>query len=155
MEYSEFLKKKISTVPVSGFEISDEELNPMLFDFQKFTVKLALKKGKFAIFFDCGLGKTFIQLEWAKHVVNKTNKSVLILTPLAVSKQTINEGNKFNIEVKKLENDNYKNSIGIYITNYEQLDNIDSEYFIGIVADESSLMKHFEEIGRASCRERV
>ena len=79
MEYSEFLKKKISTVPVSGFEISDEELNPMLFDFQKFTVKLALKKGKFAIFFDCGLGKTFIQLEWAKHVVNKTNKSVLML----------------------------------------------------------------------------
>jgi len=84
-----------------------------------------------------------MQLEWSSQVVKHTNKSVLILTPLAVSAQTIQEGLKFGINVTKLQNDNYKNEVGIYISNYEQLNNIDCEVFSGVVLDESSILKNF------------
>ncbi len=151
MEYKEFLKQKQKSHILSGFDISENELNPMLFDFQKFIVSKALKAGKYAIFADCGLGKTPMQLEWAKHVVNKTNKPVLILAPLAVSGQTIKEGTKFNVKVSKFtSNDNalsveFHNGIErIWISNYEQIDNIDFSIFSGIVLDESSILKNFE-----------
>lgn len=151
MEYKEFLKQKQKSHILSGFDISENELNPMLFDFQKFIVSKALKAGKYAIFADCGLGKTTMQLEWAKHVVNKTNKPVLILAPLAVSGQTIKEGTKFNVKVSKFtSNDNalsveFHNGIErIWISNYEQIDNIDFSIFSGIVLDESSILKNFE-----------
>jgi len=68
----------------SGFEINESELNSNLFDFQKYVVKTALSKGRFAIFADCGLGKTLMQLSWSEAVFNHTNKKVLILAPLAV-----------------------------------------------------------------------
>jgi superfamily II DNA or RNA helicase len=87
MEYQEFLEKKKITHSDSGFECG--ELNINLFDFQRHIVKTALKKGKYAIFADCGLGKTLMQLEWARNVSKHTNKPVLILAPLAVSQQTI------------------------------------------------------------------
>jgi len=141
MDYYEFLETKKKKVIESGFEVDVNELNPMLFDFQKYIVKKSLKAGKYAIFADCGLGKTFMQLEWAKHVSIKTKKPVLILAPLAVSGQTINEGKKFNIHIEKIKSDIYQN--GIYITNYEQLDNIDCTIFSGIVLDESSILKNF------------
>ena len=140
MEYKEFLESKIKRIKISGFEVSESSLNKNLFDFQKYIVKKSLKNGKYAIFADCGLGKTIMQLEWANQVVKKTKKPVLILAPLAVSGQTIKEGIKFGIEIEK-----YKNQInkGIYITNYEQLDNIDCDIFSGIVLDESSILKNF------------
>lgn len=139
-EYKEFLESKIKRIKISGFEVSESSLNKNLFDFQKYIVKKSLKNGKYAIFADCGLGKTIMQLEWANQVVKKTKKPVLILAPLAVSGQTIKEGIKFGIEIEK-----YKNQInkGIYITNYEQLDNIDCDIFSGIVLDESSILKNF------------
>lgn len=143
MEYNEFLKSKIKTLEISGFDVNEKDLNSNLFDFQKHIVKKALKNGKYAIFADCGLGKTIMQLEWSNQVVKHTNKSVLILTPLAVSAQTIQEGIKFGIKINKLQNDNYKNDIGIYISNYEQLNNIDCEIFSGVVLDESSILKNF------------
>lgn len=99
MEYKEFLESKRKTFIESGFEIEESELNPLLKDFQLFGVKTALFKGKFAFFFDCGLGKTFCQLEWAKQVNKKTNKPVLLLAHLAICEQTINEGKKFGIEI--------------------------------------------------------
>ena len=99
--YEEFLKQKEKRIVESGFEISDNELNPNLFDFQKFCVKRALKKGKYALFESCGLGKTIQQLEWANQVYKHTNKPVLILAPLSVSSQTIDEGSKFGIKVVK------------------------------------------------------
>lgn len=144
MEYIDFLKTKINTLELSGFDVNEKDLNNNLFDFQKHIVKKALKNGKYAIFADCGLGKTIMQLEWSNQVVKHTNKSVLILTPLAVSAQTIQEGLKFGINVTKLQNDNYKNEIGIYISNYEQLNNIDCEVFSGVVLDESSILKNYE-----------
>lgn len=140
MEYKEFLKTKEKRITNSGFEPT--ELNQNLFDFQKFSVKRALNAGKYALFFDCGLGKTIMQLEWANQVAKYTNKPVLILCPLAVSGQTIKEGEKFGIEVKKLNNDNVGH--GIFIANYEQLSNIDCSLFSGVVLDESSILKNFE-----------
>ena len=104
-----------------------------MFDFQKFIVKRALNAGKYAIFADCGLGKTLMQLEWAKQVNSHTNKPVLILAPLAVVGQTKQEGIKFGIDMAN-----------IHVKNYEQLENIDCSIYSGIVLDESSILKNFE-----------
>lgn len=138
-DYLEFLKQKQKTHVLSGFDV--EELNPNLFDFQKFIVKRALKAGKYAIFADCGLGKTLMQLEWANQVTRHTNKPVLILAPLAVSGQTIKEAQKFGLQCEKLKSDVFGQ--GVYITNYEQLEKIDCDVFGGIVLDESSILKNF------------
>ena len=137
--YDEFLNKKKIKLVESGFEISEKEINPILFDFQKFCVKRALKAGKYALFADCGLGKTFQQIEWARLVSEKTNKPVLILAPLSVVYQTIEEGLKLGVEIKFPSNE-----IGIHIYNYEQIDNIDCSVYSGIVLDESSILKNFE-----------
>jgi len=140
MEYNEFLKTKQKRIIESGFDIDESKLNNHLFNFQKFIVKRALKAGKYAIFADCGLGKTLMQLEWAHHVSENTGKPVLILAPLAVSGQTINEGKKFHIDVCKYDGSNSP----IQICNYEQIENIDCSVFSGIVLDESSILKNFE-----------
>ena len=129
-EYLNFLETKRKTFTESGFSISETKLNPLLKDFQKFGVKTALFKGKFAFFFDCGLGKTFCQLEWAKQVSIKTKKKVLILAPLAIVEQTKNEAIKFGIDLDVFD-----------ITNYDQLKNIDCSIYSGVVLDESSILK--------------
>lgn len=121
MEYNEFLKNKQKHHVRSGFDIDENQLNPMMFDFQRFIVKRALLAGKYAIFADCGLGKTLMQLEWANRVSIHTNKPVLILAPLAVSGQTIKEGAKFHIDVVKYDG----SQSPIQITNYEQLGTIE------------------------------
>jgi DNA modification methylase len=140
MEYKQFLETKQKAHILSGFDIQENELNKSMFDFQKFIVKRALKAGKYAIFADCGLGKTLMQLEWAHKVNQHTNKPVLILAPLAVAGQTIKEGSKFHIDVCRYDGSNSP----IQITNYEQLENIDCSIFSGIVLDESSILKNFE-----------
>ena len=137
MEYIEFIKNKQKSHVSSGFDIDSKELNTNLFDFQKFIVIRSLKAGKYAIFADCGLGKTLMQLEWANQVSIYTGKPVLILAPLAVSGQTIAEGVKFGIDVNRID------SGMIQITNYEQLKNIDISNYSGIVLDESSILKNF------------
>src|SRR6187455_1008910 len=145
MDYTQFLESKQKRIENSGFDVSN--LNPSLFDFQHHITKLALKKGRYALFEDCGLGKTIQQLEWAHKVVEHTHKPVLILAPLAVLGQTIHEGLKFHIQVERWYEDlNNRSAIpeGIYITNYEQLDKIDCSFFAGIVLDESSILKNFE-----------
>jgi len=131
MEYKEFLYTKRKTFLESGFEINESDLNYNLFDFQKFTVKTALSKGRFAIFADCGLGKTLMQLAWAEAVYKHTGSQVLILAPLAVVEQTKREALKFKINPHSFE-----------ITNYDQLKNIENiNYYSGIVLDESSILK--------------
>jgi DNA modification methylase len=144
-DYLAFLEKKQKTHVYSGFDIDESELNSNLFPFQRFIVKRALKAGKYAIFADCGLGKTLMQLEWANQVVRKTNKPALILCPLAVSKQTIQEGEKFGIKVSKFPtNGTLDLANQIYISNYDQLKNIDCTLFSAIALDESSILKNFE-----------
>jgi DNA modification methylase len=131
LNYEQFLKTKQKQHILSGFETDD--LNENLFPFQRFIVKRALKAGKYAIFADCGLGKTLMQLSWAEQVFKYTSKPVLILAPLAVKGQTIQEGLKFGIDMSLIE-----------VNNYDQLDNIDTEKYSGIVLDESSILKNFE-----------
>jgi DNA modification methylase len=131
--YLDFLQTKQKTHILSGFDVDEKQLNNNMFDFQKFIVKRALKAGKYAIFADCGLGKTLMQLEWANQVCKKTNSKVLILAPLAVVGQTIQEGLKFGIDMTSID-----------VQNYEQLDNIDCSIYSGIVLDESSILKNFE-----------
>lgn len=112
----------------------------MLFPFQSDIVKWALRKGRSAVFADCGLGKTAIQLEWSQKVVEQTGGNVLILAPLAVSEQTVNEGQKFGIAVNLCRTQEDVKP-GINITNYEMLHHFDSSKFTGVVLDESSILK--------------
>ena len=145
-EYQEFLDNKRTQRIESGFAVEDSELNPMLFDFQKYCVKRALAVGKFALFEDCGLGKTIQQLEWAQKVFEHTCYPVLILAPLAVISQTIKEGEKFGYKVTEYdEASTYIGDLGIFITNYDNLPNVvDISCFSGIVLDESSILKNFQ-----------
>ena len=140
MNYEQFLEKKKLKPQKSGFEVNESKLNNHLFDFQRFIVKRALHHGKYAIFADCGLGKTLMQLEWANQVAKHENGKVLIVAPLAVAGQTINEGIKFGIECSKYFDGSDCN---IQIINYEQLDNVDND-FVGVVLDESSILKNYE-----------
>ena len=140
-DYKDFLKKKKKQHIHSGFEIEQSKLNSNMFDFQKHIVQKALKAGRYAIFADTGLGKTLMQLEWANQVSLKTNKPVLILAPLAVVNQTIKESLKFHLFCEKLKSDVF--GVGVFITNYEQLDNIDVSDYSGVVLDESSILKFF------------
>ena len=144
MNYKQFLSQKHKEIIESGFSIDVTMLNPSLFGFQKFTVQRALKKGKYAIFADTGQGKTPMQLEIAKQVAIKTGKPSLILSPLAVSGQTIEQGQKFNVSVKRYHEGIMDN--GVYISNYEQINNIDVSLFDCICLDESSILKN--ETGR-------
>lgn len=146
-EYNEFLEMKKTQRIESGFAVEDADLNPALFDFQKYCVKRALAVGKFALFEDCGLGKTIQQLEWAQKVFEHTDQPVLILAPLAVISQTIKEGEKFGYKVMDYDEilSNNLDECGIFITNYDNLPNVDVSYFGGIVLDESSILKTFRE----------
>lgn len=139
MNYKDFLQLKEKNSIQSGFPIDESFLHPILFPFQKYIVKKALSYGKYAIFSECGTGKTLMQLEWAKHVCKATNGSVLILCPLAVSAQTIEEGLKIDCKVHRLP----VVEKGIYISNYEQIENLNASEFDGIILDESSILKNF------------
>lgn len=142
MEYKDFINSKNKQMKNYGFDIEKENLNPMLFDFQKDIVRWALKKGRAAVFADCGLGKTPMQLEWANQIYKHEGGKILILAPLAVATQTQREGEKFHIPVNICENqDDVKE--GINITNYEKLEKFVANEFIGIVLDESSILKSF------------
>ena len=145
-EYQKFLESKKATKVESGFDVDISQLNPLLFEFQKYCVQRALKSGKFALFESCGLGKTLQQLEWADKVSRHTNSSVLVLAPLAVVAQTIKEGDKFGYKVADYEkikpgqNSEYR----IFITNYDNLENVSIDYFSGVFLDESSILKNFQ-----------
>lgn len=142
-EYYDFLEhKKVSRID-SGFDISEDELGSHLFPFQKYCVRRALAVGRFAMFEDCGLGKTIQQLEWAHQVIMREHKSVIILAPLAVVGQTIQEGVKFGYSVREIDSDADMDGDGIYITNYDNMDNISADPFAGVVLDESSILKNF------------
>lgn len=140
MEYAEFLQQKHIIAIDSGFEPSN--INNMLFGFQKDIDRWACRKGKAAIFADCGLGKTPMQLEWARQVYEAEKGNILILAPLAVSKQTKREGEKFGIEAN-ICREQADAKPGINITNYEMLEHFDPDKFVGIVLDESSILKSF------------
>jgi DNA modification methylase len=135
-EYEKFLSSKRIVAEKTGVEIPREQISPVLYDFQRDLTRWALRRGKAALFEDCGLGKTLQQLEWARHVGGK----VLIVAPLTVNEQTIKEGIKLNLEVKNVRD---KSEIipGVNITNYEMIRHFVDADLDGIVLDESSILK--------------
>ena len=135
MSYADYLRDKAVTDPATGIDVAPQDLNPKLFGWQADITRWALRRGRAAIFADCGLGKTFMQLEWARFVPGR----VLIVAPLAVAKQTQQEGEKFGIVC---EYDRAGESAAdIVTTNYELLDHFAAEDFAGVVLDESSILK--------------
>tara|TARA_R110000744_G_scaffold267_2_gene1009 strand:+ start:26 stop:1387 length:1362 start_codon:yes stop_codon:yes gene_type:complete len=141
MKYKEFLESKKHLLGNYGFK--SNYIPDMAFDFQKEIINRACLKGRMAVFADTGLGKTLIQLSLAQNVVNHTNKKVLILTPLAVAFQFILEAEKMgidNIEYSK----NGSHTKKIVICNYERLHYFNSTDFVGVVLDESSILKNFD-----------
>jgi len=141
MKYQEFLQRKSQLDGDYGFDPVWMPGN--LFAFQKSLVEWACRKGRAAIFADCGLGKTPMQLTWAENVARKTDGKVLILTPLAVAFQTVKEGEKFGIEVKH-RREGIKPGDRIVVTNYERLHLFNADDFTGVVCDESSILKNFD-----------
>jgi len=138
MNYHEFLKTKEIKSNSVGFEPASN--NPALFDWQNDIVRWALMKGRAAIFADCGLGKTAMQLQWSAQVFEHTGKPVLICAPLAVAAQTQREGIKFNVPVTVCRKQ-CDVQPGVNITNYEMLSHFEAERFSGVVLDESSILK--------------
>ena len=149
MEYDQFLQQKLDYGSESGFE--PLWMPDFLFDFQTYLTDWAIRKGRAAIFADCGMGKTPMQLVWAQNVIQKTNKPVLILTPLAVSVQTLEEAEKFSIEAHRARP--RKNPTAIQVINYEQLHKYDSSRYAGVVCDESSILKNFDGTRKAEITE--
>lgn len=141
MEYEEFLKQKKHLSGNFGFD--PVYMPDKLFDFQQYIVEWALKKGRAAIFVDTGLGKTIMQLAIADNIVRKTNGKVLILTPLAVAFQFIKESENMGIGDLSYSRDGSLTS-DIIVTNYERLDNFNSEDFEAVLLDESSILKNFD-----------
>ena len=142
VSYEKFLQSKIMAAPESGFAVDAEQINGCLFEWQRDIVRWALKKGKAALFEDCGLGKTIQQLEFSEQVVKHTGKPVLIVAPLAVADQTRREGKRFgyNVQVCRTKRDMTN---GINITNYEMLEHFDADNLGGVVLDESSILKNY------------
>jgi superfamily II DNA or RNA helicase len=139
--YLEFLERKKHSIGDFGFNVN--YLPDIAFDFQKYIIEKAVKKGRMAVFADTGLGKTLIQLSIAKNIVNHTNKKVLILTPLAVAFQFILEAEKLGIDDIEYSKDG-KHTKKIVICNYERLHYFDSTDFEGVILDESSILKNFD-----------
>lgn len=144
MDYQEFLTRKHAQVALSGFDVEPEDINAKLFLFQRDIDRWALRLGKSAIFSETGTGKSAMQLEWARHVRDHTQRPVIILAPLAVAFQTVDEAAKFGIEARRVNSrDDLDGKPEIVVTNYERLHLFDSKVFGGVVADESGILKAF------------
>ncbi len=140
-EYLEFLERKRHSIGEFGF--SANYIPDIAFDFQKYIIEKSIRKGRIAVFADTGLGKTLIQLSIAKNIIQETNKNVLILTPLAVAFQFILEADNLGIDDIQYSKDG-KFTKKIVICNYERLHYFDSKDFVGVICDESSILKNFD-----------
>ena len=141
MNYKEFLEQKRHSIGDFGFDAN--YIPDIAFDFQKYIIEKAVKKGRMAIFADTGLGKTLIQISIANNIVKQTNGKVLILTPLAVAFQFILEAEKLGIDDIEYSKDG-KHTKKIVICNYERLHYFNSKDFEGVICDESSILKNFD-----------
>lgn len=151
MTYDDFIKSKVRLHEAAGFE--PVKLNKHLFDWQKHVVTWAVKRGRAALFEDCGLGKTLQQLEWARQVARLDKGPVLVLAPLSVADQTEEEASKFWIKAKHIR-DRSEVIEGINITNYDRLELFQDVKFAGVVLDESSILKNFTGKTRIALTER-
>ena len=151
IDYQDFIERKLHEGANQGFEPTF--MPDSLFDFQRELTAWSIEKGRCALFEDCGLGKTVQELVWAENVHRHTNKSVLILAPLAVTAQTVREGDKFGIECNRARDG--RSSPGIVLTNYEQLHKFNPSDYAGVVCDESSILKSFDGTRRREITEFV
>ena len=147
MNYADFIAAKTHEGALHGF--APLWMPDKLFPFQVALAEWAIRKGRAAVFADCGLGKTFIQLTWAENVARKTDGRVLILTPLAVALQTVREGEKIGVEVAH-RREGLQAGDRIVVTNYERLHYFNPDNFAGVVCDESSILKNFDGTTRAA-----
>lgn len=139
--YDAFIRKKSQLDAGDGF--APLFMPNFLFDFQSHLVDRSVRIGRSAMFADCGMGKSPMQLVWAENVVRKTNKPVLVLAPLSVSMQTVEEADKFGIDAKRCM-DGKPDGVRVFLTNYERLKKFDPNEFGGVVCDESSVIKNFD-----------
>lgn len=146
-DYRSFIESK-SIVAQSVGIANPPALNDALFDFQRDITRWALRRGRAAVFADCGLGKTLMQLEWARVVADETEKPVLILAPLAVAEQTEREASRFGIHAAYVRASS--DAPGIHVTNYEMLEHFDPASYGGLVVDESSILKAFDGATRTA-----
>lgn len=141
-EYRDFIAAKSQLDAGDGF--APTFMPSQLKDFQGYLVDWSLRAGRAALFEDCGMGKTFQQLVWAENVARRTNKPVLILAPLSVSLQTLEEAQKFDIEcVRSMDGKALDRACSV-VTNYERLHHFNHDDFGGVVCDESSIIKNFD-----------
>jgi len=155
MEYAEFLHQKAQLCGDQGF--APTFMPDAMFPFQKALTEWSVTRGRGALFADCGLGKTVMQLAWAANVCDHTKGRVLILTPLAVGPQTVGEGDKFGVPCTQVRDGDISKAGPIVVSNYEKLHTFDPADFAGIVCDESSILKHFtgatqKAVTRFSCK---
>jgi hypothetical protein len=139
-EYRSFLDLKLHEGADHGFEPTF--MPSQLFDFQQAMVEYAVRKGRAALFEDCGLGKTFQSLTWGQNVVEHTNRPVLYLCPLAVGSQTLREAAKIGVECERSSEGKYRSKF--IVTNYERLAHFDPNDFAGVICGESSILKSFD-----------
>ena len=144
--YRQFLDSKRPKFRKSGFLVYVGQINPQLFPYQRDVVRWALELGKAALFQERGLGKTIQEFEWARQVVQHTGGKVLILAPLAVAFQMVDEAAKFGYDVKYCQENSQIDDTQIIISNYERLGNFDTSQFTGVVLDESSILKNFSGV---------
>jgi hypothetical protein len=137
--YQDFLLSKSKRIQPNGLDINNNNVHPMLHEWQKDIVKWACHRGRAALFADCGLGKTFMQLEYARLM---HDQGALIVAPLSVARQTVREARKIDIDLQYVRETPDGNG-GMYVTNYEMLDKIDANRFDVIVLDESSILKNY------------
>jgi hypothetical protein len=149
--YGDFLESKRQLGGNHGFE--PIEIPSYLFDFQTALVTWALKRGRSAIFADCGLGKTPMQLVWSDNVMRHAGGSVLVLTPLGVTRQTVHEGEKFHVDTVRSQDGTWEGGSRIVVANYERLHKFDPSKFVGCVCDESSILKNFDGVTKAAVTE--
>lgn len=135
--YQEFLARKQKRATTDGPEIAPNQINPILHHWQNYIVRWAIKTRRAAIWADTGLGKTMMQLEWAKHSGN----TALVVAPLAVCHQTVREAAKLGIAAEYIRNSDQITGPGMYVTNYENVPNINADQIDAVVLDESSILK--------------
>jgi hypothetical protein len=142
VDYNEFLSQKAIKAPKGGMD-SVPDLAGHLFPHQRDTTEFLLKQGRGAAFLDTGMGKTAVELEYGKQIVELTNRPVLLLAPLAVGKQHEREAVKFDVDAKVVKDSSGITSPRVYISNYERLHLFDKRDFSGLILDESSIIKSF------------
>lgn len=150
LTYAEFINGKTQFGCDSGF--APVFMPDAAFEFQQALIDWSVRKGRAAIFADCGLGKTLIQLAWAENIIRHTNGRVLILTPIAVGKQTCREAEKFGMHAER-SHDGKLNDARIVVANYERLHYFSPDDFDGVVCDESSILKNFKGKRKAEITE--